>query len=136
EWSRLLDEASEPEVFLSPEWIIAWMRHYGGECEAFLITARDESGELVGLAPFYRRRLGPGALRGPRVLAFLGDEGVGSEYLGLLARKAAEETFLSALANEMKGQWALADLRGLKERHPTSDRLIKVLGAEAPDRIH
>jgi len=136
EWSRLLDEASVSEVFLSPEWTIAWMRHYGDEREALLITARDESGALLGLAPFYRRRLGPGVLSGPRVLAFLGDEGVGSEYLGILARKVAEEQFLSALAHEMKGQWSLADLRGLKERHPSSDRLIKVLGADAPDRIH
>ena len=136
EWSRLLDEASEPEVFLSPEWIIAWMRHYGGECEAFLITARDESGELVGLAPFYRRRLGPGALRGPRVLAFLGDEGVGSEYLGLLARKAAEETFLSALTRNLDGEWSLADLRGLRENHHFTDQVIRMLGARAPDRIH
>ena len=136
EWSRLLDEASEPEVFLSPEWIIAWMRHYGGECEAFLITARDESGELVGLAPFYRRRLGPGALRGPRVLAFLGDEGVGSEYLGILARKDAEEQFLSALTRAMEGEWALANLRGLRENHPSTDLLIRLFGAGAPDRIH
>jgi CelD/BcsL family acetyltransferase involved in cellulose biosynthesis len=136
EWSRLLDEASEPEVFLSPEWITAWTRHYGAGREAYLVTARDESGALVGLAPFYRRRLGPGVLSGPRVLAFLGDEGVGSEYLGILARKLAEEQFLSALAQEVKGEWALADLQGLKERHSSSDRLIKVLGAAAPDRIH
>ncbi|HYS04837.1 MAG TPA: GNAT family N-acetyltransferase [Candidatus Dormibacteraeota bacterium] len=136
EWSRLLDEASEPEVFLSPEWIIAWTRHYGAGREAHLVTARDETGALVGLAPFYRRRLGPGVLSGPRVLAFLGDEGVGSEYLGILARKIAEEQFLSALAQEVKGEWALADLQGLKERPPSSDRLIEVLGAGAPDRIH
>jgi len=136
EWSRLLDEASESEIFLSPEWIIAWMRHYGDEREALLITARDESGTLVGLAPFYRRRLGPGVLSRSLVLSFLGDEGVGSEYLGILARKAAEEEFLSALTRVMEGEWALADLRGLRENHPSADLLIRLFGARAPDRVH
>ena len=64
EWSSLLDGASGPEAFLSPEWIIAWTRHYGEEREALLITGRDEAGALVGLAPFYRRRLGPRVLSG------------------------------------------------------------------------
>ncbi|PYT17667.1 MAG: hypothetical protein DMF51_01895 [Acidobacteria bacterium] len=127
EWSRLLDEASGPEAFLSPEWIIAWMRHYGNDCEALLITGRE---------PFYRRRLGPGVLSGPRVLSFLGDEGVGSEYLGILARKDAEEEFLSALMLFLEGRWSLANLRGLRENHPSADRLIRLLGARAPDRIH
>jgi len=136
EWSRLLDEASEPEVFLSPEWIIAWMRHYGAGREALLITARDESGALVGLAPFYRRRLGPGMLPSPRVLAFLGDEGVGSEYLGILARSAAGEEFLLALSRALEGEWTLADLRGLRENHPSTDQVIRMFGARAPDRIH
>jgi CelD/BcsL family acetyltransferase involved in cellulose biosynthesis len=136
EWSRLLDEASAPEVFLSPEWIIAWTRHFGDERAALLMTARNESGALVGLAPFYRRRLGPVALSGPRALSFLGDEGVGSEYLGILARKDVEEEFLSALAQAIEGEWALADLQGLREEGPTADLLIRLLGARAPGRIH
>jgi len=136
EWGRLLEEASAPEVFLSPEWIIAWTRHYGDGREALLVTGRDASGTLVGLAPFYRRRLGPGVLSGPRVLSFLGDEGVGSEYLGVLARKDAEEEFLPELARFLEGEWALADLRGLSEKHPSTDRLIRLFGAGAPDRIH
>jgi len=136
DWSRLLDEASEPEVFLSPEWVIAWTRHFGDEREAFLVTARDESGALVGLAPFYRRRLGPSALSGPRVLSFLGDEGVGSEYLGILARRDTEQGFLSALVRDLEGEWTLADLRGLRETHASANLLIRLLGARAPGRIH
>jgi len=136
EWSRLLEEASEPEIFLSPDWIIAWMRHYGDGRESLLVTARDESGVLVGLAPFYRRRLGSGVLSGPRVLSFLGDEGVGSEYLGILARKDAVEEFVSALTRFLEGQWTLANLRGLRHDQPSADLLIRLLGARAPDRIH
>src|SRR5262245_5261400 len=102
----------------------------------FLFTARDESGALVGLAPLYRRRLGPAPLSGLRVLSVLGDTGVGSEYLGILARKESEEGFLSALARRLEGNWALADLQGLRENRSSANRLIRHLGARAPDRVH
>ncbi len=134
EWSRLLDGAAQPEVFLSPEWVVAWAKHFGGRHEALLLAARDDSGTLLGLAPFYWRRLGP--LPGPRILSFLGDHGVGSEYLGILARRDSEEEFVRALASDLEGAWALADLRGLRDHHPTTERLVGLLGARAPGRVH
>jgi len=136
EWTRLLDEASAPSIFLSPDWVIPWQRHFGGDHESFVITGRDESGVLVALAPFYRRRLGPAAFPGPRCLAFLGDEGVGSEYLGILACKGAEREFVSHLGRELAGEWSLADLRGLRVGQPSADLLIASLGSRAPERVH
>jgi CelD/BcsL family acetyltransferase involved in cellulose biosynthesis len=136
EWSRLLEEASEPSVFLCHEWIAAWQQHFAPGREAFLVTGRDDSGTLVGLAPFQRRRLGPSLLGGPRVLCLLADEGVGSEYLGVLARRGTEADFTAALAREMEGEWALADLKGLRVGLPGTDLLIRALGSRAADRIH
>ncbi len=135
-WSRLLAESSEPSIFLSPEWVVAWRRNFAPGREAFLITARDEGGALIGLAPFYRRRLGPAALRGPRILAFLGDEGVGSEYLGVLTRKESEPEFVASLARRMEGRWDLADLRGLRSDCAGAALLIRSFGSRDPDRIH
>src|SRR5438094_9695240 len=83
-WSGLLEQASEPSIFLSPEWIRAWWGAYGRGHEARLWAARDAKGELCGLAPVYVRRV---RLAGPvneRVIGGLGDEGVGSVDLGLL----------------------------------------------------
>src|SRR2546426_12171960 len=54
----------------------------------------------------------------------------------MLERRAAEEEFLSALTRVMEGEWALADLRGLRENHPSADLLIRLFGARAPDRVH
>jgi len=107
EWSGLLDEVQGPSVFLSPEWLVPWQRHFGGDVEAFVVTGRDDSGRLIGLAPFYRRRLGWAGLRGPRVLSFLGDEVAGSEYLGILARRGAEREFISRLGRELEGEWMI-----------------------------
>jgi CelD/BcsL family acetyltransferase involved in cellulose biosynthesis len=136
EWSRLLDDASVPSIFLSPDWMVPWQRHFGGDHEAFVIAGRDQSGGLVALAPLYRRRLGPAWLPGVRVLAFLGDEGAGSEYLGILARRGAEREFVGLLERVLEGEWALADLRGLRDGQPCTDLLIAGLGSKAPGRVH
>ena len=133
EWSRLLEQASQPEIFLSPEWIISWFRHFRDGREPFLLAARDEAGALVGVAPLYRRRLTPLPLTR---LSLLGDEGVGSEYLGMLVRKGAEPAFLEALSRALAGEYALADLHGLRAGHEGSEALIRRLGAVAPSRIH
>jgi CelD/BcsL family acetyltransferase involved in cellulose biosynthesis len=136
EWSRLLDGASEPSIFLSPEWVGAWQRHFGDGRKALLVTARDESGGLAGVAPLSLRRQGAAFLRGPWVLCFLGDEGVGSEYLGVLAQKGAEGEFLEALGRHVQGTWSLVDLRGLREGPVCTDLLIRTFGSGAPGRIH
>jgi len=136
EWGELLEAASEPSVFLSPEWIIAWQRHFGGDVEPLLLIARDTSGRLSGLAPLCRRRMRPARLSGPYLLAFLAAEGVGSEYLGVLARNGSEPEFVRSLARELAGQWALVDLRGLREGSRSAVLIPQAFGSRAPARIH
>ena len=136
EWSTLLDETEEASVFLSPEWLMAWRRHFGAGREAFAVAGRDESGRLVGFAALYKRRFGPGALRGPWILSFVGDEGVGSEYLGFLSRKGTEQEFALALARELEGDWALVDFRSVRKDLPRTRLLIDALATPAPGRVH
>jgi hypothetical protein len=64
-----------PSVFLSPEWIGAWWRAYGGGHEARCWAARDEQGELVVLAPLYVRRVRLAGLVEARVIGVMGDVG-------------------------------------------------------------
>jgi len=66
----------------------------------------------------------------------MGDEGVGSEYLGLLVLPGYEEEFLLAVAEWVRGQWAMADLHGLREDEPLSSKIAKILGASAPGRVY
>jgi CelD/BcsL family acetyltransferase involved in cellulose biosynthesis len=66
----------------------------------------------------------------------MGDEGVGSEYLGLLVRPRYEEEFVLAVSEWVRGQWALADLHGLRDRASFSARTAKTLGASAPKRVY
>jgi CelD/BcsL family acetyltransferase involved in cellulose biosynthesis len=133
EWERLLAGATEPNIFLSPGWVISWWRHFGDNCQPLLVTGWNHEGRLCALAPFYlRRQSGLGVLGGGfATLGLLGDLGVGSEYLGLLIAAGQESHFLRALQDCMKGRWALADLHGIKTESVTGRHLLEVLAARA-----
>lgn len=135
-WNDLLAEASEPSIFLCPEWISAWWGAYGGDLDAKLFAAFDEAGRLVGLAPLYLRRLRLAGLQNVRVLGVMGDGDIGSEYQGLLALPGKEGALLSALAEALDGGWALCDFGGLWEGGPLAEMIPEILGARAPKRVH
>jgi CelD/BcsL family acetyltransferase involved in cellulose biosynthesis len=135
-WEELSQKSVEPTIFLSPFWIASWWRHFS-ELRQPCMLAAWEAGRLCGLAPFYFRRMSlPGVKRGASALRFMGDEGVGSEYLGLLVLPGYEEEFLLAVSEWVRGQWAMADLHGLREGGLLSSKIAKILGASAPGRVY
>jgi CelD/BcsL family acetyltransferase involved in cellulose biosynthesis len=136
DWEELLEASVEPTVFLSPFWIASWWRHFSEERQPCMLAAW-EAGRLCGLAPFYFRRVSlPVVTWGAPALCFIGDEGVGSEYLGLLVLSGYQEEFLLALSEWLRGQWAMSDLHGLREGGSLSRKIAKVLGASAPGRVY
>lgn len=75
EWQRLFDRCPQATPFQSPDWAIAWWRHYG---EGVLLSwAIRAAGRLVGVAPLY--------IRERRVL-LVGNGN--SDYLDLLCERA------------------------------------------------
>ena len=57
-WNALLVRSRADPLFLSWEWLTQWWRHFAAELAATAdILAFHRAGELVGVAPFYRRRL-------------------------------------------------------------------------------
>lgn len=78
EWSALA--ASAP--MQSPEWLAPWWDVYGGGPRRLAVLAiRDETGDLIGLAPWYVE-----ASRGRRILRWLGDGDVCSDHATILHR--------------------------------------------------
>jgi CelD/BcsL family acetyltransferase involved in cellulose biosynthesis len=51
EWSALWERSPTATPFQSPEWLLPWWRHFGGEGLWTLVLRRE--GRLVGLAPFF-----------------------------------------------------------------------------------
>lgn len=46
-------------AFVSPEWFLAWHRHYGQVDAPYVVVVRDATGALRGVVPLVMRRHGP-----------------------------------------------------------------------------
>jgi CelD/BcsL family acetyltransferase involved in cellulose biosynthesis len=118
-WGALCDEARAGNVFLSPEWLVPWWKHFGAGREICAIALRDGD-RLVGFLPLFREKVRAGGLPITRI-AFLGDGATGCDYLDVLAAPGREaevrEAALSALGQI---EWDLCDLDGLWRESPTA----------------
>ncbi len=54
EWNELLASSRANTLFLSWEWLDSWIRVQATPPALLIICVRDESGELLGVAPYYR----------------------------------------------------------------------------------
>jgi len=104
EWNELLRASPANTLFLTWEWISTWWNVYGHEHRLHVLTAREPSGRLVGLAPLMR-------VHRPRVfwdvwsLEFIGSgSDVTPEYLDFVARNGYEErvteAFIEAIVHD------------------------------------
>lgn len=84
EWGALWERCPSASPFQTPEWLLAWWRHFGGSGELHTLSLR-RGGALVGLAPLYVPR--DDRARGQCRLAFVG-LGV-SDYLDVLLQPDA-----------------------------------------------
>ncbi|MBI2392721.1 MAG: GNAT family N-acetyltransferase [Deltaproteobacteria bacterium] len=103
EWEDLLARSATPEPVLSPTWLCAWWRVFGGG-RALRVVAFREQGRLIGLAPlaarlFLHRRVLP--FRRVELLGSGEDEAdeICSEYLGVVAERGREDDVAAALAD-------------------------------------
>src|SRR5438046_8604900 len=103
EWEALVDERHPGVVFRSAAWLLPWWNAFsagaparpgrGCPLELRILIAR-RAGRLAGALPCFRA---PG--RWSRRLHLLGDNVVGSDYLGLIARPRDAEEVARALAD-------------------------------------
>ena len=135
-WESLLPDAADPTIFLSSPWITAWWRRFGDSLNPRLIAVWDDTGSLCAVAPLYTGRLRVAGLPGPTVLSIMGDEGVGSEYLGVLLRRGREKQALAAAAKHLQKGWSLVDFRGLREDMLSTQSTLQILTPFSSGRVH
>ncbi len=116
---RALAQRDPGSHFRGPEWLLPWWDAYHGllDAELQVYVGRDE-GDLVCLAPLYRRRarLGPG-LRASEI-RLLGDAGPRPPALDFLVAPGYEEQAGTLLAQELHAfadHWDVLDLEPLQE---------------------
>lgn len=126
DWDQAVTGSSNPSVFLTRDWIESWWRCFGEGLEPWLLRVAEPGGPTLGLAPLY---LGPLPTRVPlpvRRLGLLGDQAVGSEYLGLVARVGGETDVARVVLDHLAaaaGRWDLADLTGLVDGDAAGEAL-------------
>jgi CelD/BcsL family acetyltransferase involved in cellulose biosynthesis len=101
-WCDLLERSAQNSPFLAPVWLLPWWRAYGTG-RALRVGLFQDGDRLVGLAPLCRRRVWVRRCLPFRRLEPLGvdvpeGDGVGSEYLGVIALGGAEEPVAHAFA--------------------------------------
>jgi CelD/BcsL family acetyltransferase involved in cellulose biosynthesis len=119
DWDALVNEGGMGPFSLWG-WLYAWHRRVAPSLPLLILAAYRQDGTLRGLLPLYReaRRTPVGRVR--RV-AFLGESGVGSEYLDVIARAEDRDIVTSAFVGwllEHRDEWDMLEWREMREGSP------------------
>jgi CelD/BcsL family acetyltransferase involved in cellulose biosynthesis len=121
EWNELLHRSATNVLFLTREWQKTWWRELG-DGDLRVITLRDDSGTLQGIAPLF---FSPGDLDRTEV-AFVGCKEV-SDYLDVIFAREHELACYQALVDYLSGDgcpaWQTMSLCNIPESSPTLTRL-------------
>ena len=108
EWDHLLGSSAADSIFLTWEWIEAWLDAVRPGARLLVVAVRDANGRLAAVAPFYQGRLRLVGVMPYRCLRVLGDEESGAEYPDLIVRRGGEDEFVPHLAQallEQRNAW-------------------------------
>jgi CelD/BcsL family acetyltransferase involved in cellulose biosynthesis len=124
-WEDTLRHSAGPTIFSTSEWLGAWWKAFGEGKPLVILALSSASGELVGLAPFYRDRL-PGGIH---QLRLVGDGSEDSDNLDLIFRAGHEEACAQALLAWLAtdSAWDLCELNTLPADSPTIRPLVQAL---------
>ncbi|MEE8356857.1 MAG: GNAT family N-acetyltransferase [Anaerolineales bacterium] len=123
DWNSLLIKSARDVPFLRHEFLSNWWATFGGgewdQGDLFILTGRDQSGVLQGIAPFF--------INNQRIL-FLGSYEI-SDYLDFIASEDQIPVFINQVFDILEtGQisdWKVLDLYNLLEDSPTIPVLHK-----------
>ena len=113
EWNELLQESAADNIFLTWEWLSAWLRWFGTERQPWVVTARQADGRLLGAAPLAVRRRVQSGLLPYRELVFLGSNQAAPDHLDFIARRETADMVAPALAQyvwDNRDQWDVLSL--------------------------
>jgi CelD/BcsL family acetyltransferase involved in cellulose biosynthesis len=117
-WTDLLESSANPSVFLSWNWVKCWLDEYGPESESFVMTVRNDDGELCGIAPLAVTR--DSSWHRLKRMTIIGQQPTYGEYLDVISRRGDEAAVATAVVDQicrpLSGNWdVLVILRMLAE---------------------
>jgi len=108
DWNCLLARSGADTVFLTWEWIRAWLDCGGARWRPLIVVVRDAAGALVGIAPFYVAEYRLLQTLPVRVLRLAGDAPTGAEYGDWIVAREREPEACAAIGaalQGMRGDW-------------------------------
>ncbi len=121
EWNSLLPHNATNEIFLTWEWQSTWWHVYRPG-DLWVVAARDESGQLVGIAPWFIEQP-------TRVVRTIGCVEV-TDYLDVLVQPQSRDVFYDALVaffGEHCNTFSKIDLCNIPKESPTLEVLPRLL---------
>ena len=131
QWNELLSASPADSIFLTWEWLSAWLDAVYPEAPLFVVAARSRDGRLHAVAPFYLSELHLMGLVKYRCLRPLGDCHCGAEYFDLIVRTGCEQPALAAIADTLakhRDAWDCIWVRNAADWTGATDRLRDGLG--------
>lgn len=128
EWNDLLQRSITNRVFSTWEWQSTWWEAYQDRGDLWVITARSEGGELLGIAPWFIDRhptLG-------RIVRSIGCVDV-TDYLDVIVDKDCIDPVLDSFAGYLaqhRDLYDAVDLCNISEDSPTYARFPTILSRQ------
>jgi len=109
-WNALLQRSGSDSIFLTWEWISTWWEVFGSRFALLVLTAEDDAGRLMGIAPLMvgPRRSASGLTS--RALMIIGQRAdTLAEYLDFIVEPGREAqvtgAFCEFLQRDLAGEW-------------------------------
>jgi CelD/BcsL family acetyltransferase involved in cellulose biosynthesis len=117
EWNDLLSRSSADTIFLTWEWLYSWWECYAGADDVLhILVVRENTGELIGLLPLYRKLQPWLPFRPVKSLRFIGDGSWDSDYLDAIVIKGRAEEIFAEVWKWLRSQrssWDLLQFSGV-----------------------
>lgn len=141
EWNGFLQQTRSDSVFLTWEYLSTWWEVYGKDFELRIITARDDDGRLLGIAPLMTGRGHAFPRRHFQHLTFLGGLGDSlAEYQDFMVLPGLEASliplFLDFIEDELSGDWEVLLMRDTDERSPNFGHLLASFASRGNHALH
>lgn len=132
EWNALLAKSRTASLFMTWEWLDAWLKVQDACASLFVICIRSSTGELVGVAPYYASDYALLDVFPYRVLRIAGDIDSGAEYQTWIADRADEARVLGAIAGTLRehcSEWDLIWMPKLNAWSGANEPIVEALRA-------
>lgn len=125
EWEELQADSQSQSIFLSWEWVNAYLQYLNPAAELWVLLARDDAQGLLGVAPLMVEKVHiAGPLR-ERRLQFIALE-FDKHYTGFIIRKGCEEAVTAAFIRWLRQHraWDEVLLEGVPAESPVTNALV------------